>query len=179
MSATVPAALSPVSASFYRWPGGGGFGEACEAVARRLGFVEATSPAEAAVAFAPLLTYRIPRVEYEAPRFGTLVFHPSALPYRRGPDAIKHTVLAGERVSAATWFWCAEGWDTGPVCEQEVVVLAPGESPGRAYHTRFQPAGLRALERALEGVLFGRPRRVPQDEALATYDRRLTAAEKA
>ncbi|HPZ99577.1 MAG TPA: hypothetical protein PLT93_15700, partial [Phycisphaerae bacterium] len=64
------------------------------------------------------------------------------------------------------------GMDTGPICEQEVVVLRPGESPGRAYHTRFVPAGLRALARAVEGILAGTPRRVTQDEHLATYDAR-------
>ena len=58
------------------------------------------------------------------------------------------------------------------MCEQEVVVLRPGESAGRAYHTRFVPAGLRALRRALEGVRTVTPRRAPQDPSLATYDGR-------
>lgn len=148
------------------------FGAACEAIAREAGFTAAERPEDADVAIAPMLTRRLSRAQYDAPRCGTLVFHPSALPYRRGPDAIRHAVAAGERVSASTWFWCSDGLDEGEVCEQEVVVLMPGESPGRSYHTRFVPAGLRALRRALDGVLAGTPRRAPQDPSLATYDGR-------
>lgn len=159
----------------HRHAGGGQFGEQCEQLALSLGFELRNSAVDATVSIAPLLTRRLSREEYCAPALGTLVFHPSALPYRRGPDAIRHAVAADERVSAATWFWCAEGWDTGDVCESEPVVLMPGESPGRAYHTRFVPAALVALERALAGIAAGRPRRVPQDEQLATYDGRMGA----
>lgn len=155
----------------YRHAGGGAFGEACEQVAAAAGFQTVYTPEEADVAIAPLLTRRLNASEYNAPRIGTLIFHPSALPYRRGPDAVRHTVEAHERVTAATWFWCADGLDTGDLCEQQTVVLKPGESPGRAYHTRIAPAGLEALARALDGIARGKPRRVPQDNELATYDR--------
>lgn len=149
------------------------FSRACAAMCERWGFARVSNPAEALFAIAPLLTRKIPRSTWSAPRLGTLIFHPSALPYRRGPDAIRHTVEARERVSAATWFWCDDGLDSGPVCAQEVVVLRPGESPGRAYHTRFCPAGLRALERALAQIACGVPARIEQDHTLSTYDPRL------
>ena len=105
-----------------------------------------------------------------APLQGTLIFHPSILPYHRGPDAIRWAVLSGERVSGVTWFWCDDGLDTGPICEQEPVLLMPGESPGRAYHTRFVPAGVRAFKRAVDGCLNGYPRRVKQEAGLGTYE---------
>ncbi len=52
-------------------------------------------------------------------------------------------------------------------------MLRPLESPGRAYHTRFCPAGLRALERALAQIAAGEPQRVEQDHTLSTYDPRI------
>lgn len=162
----------PVDA-FFLYEAPGEFSQACARACEDRGLVRTFDPAYAVVAIAPLLTRKLARSEWEAPVHGTLIFHPSALPYRRGPDAIRWTVHAGERVSAATWFWCDNGLDTGPICEQEVVVLKPGESPGRAYHTRFVPAGLRALARALGGILAGQPRRVLQDETLATYEPRM------
>jgi methionyl-tRNA formyltransferase len=159
---------------FYVFDDGSQFGSACKGLATELGFERVQDAGSSDVALAPMLLRRLHEWEYKAPRFGTLVFHPSALPYRRGLDSIKHAIAAGERVSASTWFWCDVGWDTGDVCEQEVVVLLPGERPRDAYEKRFVPAGLAALRRALLGVAAGRPRRVPQDPALVTYDGKFT-----
>lgn len=154
----------------YLFEGGEAFGVACRDLCIKMGCAPVGVPSDADFALAPLLRRKLGVHEYGAPRLGTLIFHPSALPYRRGPDAIRRAVDAGERVSAATWFWCAEGWDAGAICEQEVVVLCPGESAGRAYYTRFIPAGLRALERAVAGIQAGKPRQVLQDETLASYE---------
>lgn len=159
----------------FVYPGAGVFGAECFNLAAAMGFVHANEPIEADVAIAPLLRYKLSQTEFLAPVHGTLIFHPSALPYRRGPDSIKHTLAAGEVVTAVTWFWCDVGLDTGDICEQEVVVLCPGEHPRHAYANRFIPAGLRALGRALQGVRRGDPRRIPQEHALATYDGRFVA----
>lgn len=155
---------------YYLYDNNCDFSAACERECVAAGLLPADEPHLASVAIAPLLRRRLQPSEWSAPVLGTLIFHPSALPYRRGPDAVRNAIAAGERVSAATWFWCTAGFDEGPVCEQEVVVLMPGESAGRAYHTRFVPAGIRALRRSLAGIAAGEPRRVPQDAGLATYD---------
>lgn len=146
------------------------FVRGCVDAARDYGGIIVNDPAKAKVAIAPLLTRRLDTDEWKLPELGTLIHHPSALPYRRGPDAIRRTIAAGERVSASTWFWCDNNLDTGPICEQEVVVLHPDESPGRAYHTRFVPAAIRALRRAMWSCAWGIPRRTPQDNSLATYE---------
>lgn len=159
--------------SFYLHDNGCEFSRQCRELALGLGLDEEQDPHRATVALAPLLMRILPVHEYAAPRLGTLIFHPSALPYRRGPDAVRNAVFAGDRVSAATWFWASTGADEGPICESQPVVLKPGESAGRAYHTRFVPAGLRALDLALRGIIVGSPRSVPQDHDMATYDRRL------
>lgn len=156
--------------SYFAHPGGGAFGEACAALCERRGLLRAAEVGAAAFAIAPGLTRYLGGPERCAPELGTLVFHPSALPYGRGRDAIRWSVARGERVSASTWFWASAGLDEGPICEQEVVVLAPGERPRDAYERRFIPAGLRALDRALAGIAAGTPRRVRQDPSLATYD---------
>jgi methionyl-tRNA formyltransferase len=170
---------------FFLHPGAGDFGDLCAALCTAAGFGQTDDPTEAEFAIAPRLTRKLSHYEYTAPSLGTLVFHPSILPYHRGPDAIRWAIQLGEHVSGATWFWCDSGLDTGPICEQESVVLKIGESPGRAYHTRFIPAGLRALERALSGIAAGDPRMVLQDPSLASYEswytigREITPAEVA
>jgi methionyl-tRNA formyltransferase len=161
---------------YFLHDGAGAFGDRCAEMCAATGFERTGEQAGAAFALAPLLKRKLSHFEYTTPTLGTLIFHPSALPYHRGPDAIRWAVQLGEHASGATWFWCDGGMDTGPICEQEAVVLRIGESPGRAYHTRFVPAALRALARALEGIAAGNPRSVPQDHALASYESFYTVA---
>lgn len=158
--------------AFFYHDGGEKFGEMCIDVCEATGFARTSVPMEATFAIAPLLKRKLKPSEIIEPALGTLIFHPSILPYHRGPDAIRWAVAMGERVSGVTWFWADAGLDTGPICEQEPVVLAVGESAGRAYHTRFVPAGVRALRRAVEGIAADRPRRVAQESALSTYESR-------
>jgi methionyl-tRNA formyltransferase len=133
------------------------------------------SPAQADLALAPRLHRKLSAEESNAPQLGTLIFHPSLLPLRRGPDAVRWTVAGGDRVTGVTWFWCSEGLDAGDICEQELVAVPRGYSPGRLYHEVLIPAGLRSLERALDAIDLGFTRRVPQDEAAATVDPRVSA----
>jgi hypothetical protein len=159
-----------VYSGYYLYDGAGDFGAACAAVCEAAGLARREFPEGAAVAVAPRLSRKLPRAEWDLPLYGTLVFHPSALPYHRGPDAIRWALNCRERVSAATWFWADDGLDTGDVCEQEPVLLDLAKSAGRNYHERFMPAALVALARAAAGIVAERPRRVPQDAAFATYD---------
>lgn len=165
--------------TFYCYPGSAEFGQQCIDVCEADGMKRVEIPREATFAIAPKLTKILRDGEWTEPELGTLIFHPSILPYHRGPDAIRWAVAKGERVSGVTWFWADAGLDTGPICEQEAVLLAPDESAGRAYHTRFVPAGVRALQRALVGILCGLPRRIIQDEALASYESKWAMPESA
>lgn len=155
---------------FYLFEGGEEFGQQIVATCEANGVARVGRPGDADFAVAPRLQRILRPSEFSAPRLGTLIFHPSVLPYHRGPDAVRWAVHLNERVSGVTWFWCADGIDNGGICEQEAVLLRPGESAGRAYHGRFIPAGLRAFERSLAGIISGMPRSVAQDESLASYE---------
>ena len=145
--------------------------DACIAICERAGLARCFDPDWAAFAFAPLLRRKLSPAAYNAPEHGTLIFHPSALPYRRGPDAIRQTLAAGERVSAATWFFADERLDAGLICEQELVLLDTSSAAHSNYLDRFVPAAMRAFERAVSHfVTTSEFRRVPQDERFATYD---------
>ena len=48
---------------------------------------------------------------------GTLIFHPSPLPYGRGASSLKWAYRRGEPITAATWLWADSGYDTGDICE--------------------------------------------------------------
>jgi methionyl-tRNA formyltransferase len=125
------------------------------------------------LAIAPLLTRIIPAGELEEPIHGTLIFHPSPLPYGRGASAIKWAYRRGEPVTAATWFWANDGIDTGDICEQEIVRIDHDIRPRDFYERDVIPAMIRTLGRALDDIAHGRIRRVPQIERHATYDQRI------
>jgi len=162
--------MSALDLAYFLYDDGGDFCGQCARLCEEYGFRRKELGSGALFALAPRLKRRIDATERNLTRFGLLVFHPSILPYRRGPDAIRWSAAAKERVSGVTWFWANDGLDEGDICVQEPVLMSPSESPGCAYHTRFVPAGLRALERSLQWISAGQPLRIPQDEALATYD---------
>lgn len=122
------------------------------------------------IAIAPLLNTILSPGDIYAPRLGTLIFHPSPLPYGRGRNAIKMAYRRREPVTAATWFWGNAGIDKGDICEQEIVRVDLTIRPREFYERDVLPAMLRTLERALAGIDKGVIRRVPQVEEFATYD---------
>jgi methionyl-tRNA formyltransferase len=130
-------------------------------------------PRDADLAVAPLLTEILTMDAINAPRVGTLVFHPSLLPRHRGADAIKWAFKLGETYTGVTWFWPDAGIDTGDICEQDVLAILPGETPRDFYARAVIPAAVRTLARAIEGVAAGRPRRVPQQREHGTYEPRI------
>lgn len=127
------------------------------------------------VAIAPLLTVKISEEVISRPYFGTLIFHPSPLPYGRGAASIKWAYKRHEPITAATWFWADKGLDTGDICEQEIVKIDYDLRPREFYEHEMLPAMARTLERCLKGLQIGRPRKVPQVEKYATFDLKETS----
>ena len=122
------------------------------------------------LAVAPLLTQKLGADDIYAPRTGTLIFHPSLLPRHRGRDAIKWAYELKEPFTGVTWFWAAEGYDTGDICEQEVLPLDLSVRPRDFYERGVIPAMVRTLAYAIGDISEGVIRRRPQNEAAATYE---------
>ena len=122
------------------------------------------------IAVAPLLTEKVPEEKLMEPTLGTLIFHPSPLPYGRGAASIKWAYRRSEPITAATWFWADKGLDTGDICEQEIVKIDYALRPRDFYQQHIIPAMLRTLERCLIGIQSGVVRRVPQVEEYSSFD---------
>ena len=125
------------------------------------------------LAIAPLLTVKVSDEELKEANWGTLIFHPSPLPYGRGASSIKWAYKRGEPITAATWFWADSGYDTGDICEQEIVKIDYGMRPRIFYEQEIIPAMLRTLGRCLDNIEKGVIRRILQIEAYSTYDKKL------
>lgn len=122
------------------------------------------------LSIAPLLTTKLGDEDLSEPRLGTLIFHPSPLPYGRGSASIRWAYHRREPITAATWFWADSRLDTGDICEQEIIKIDYTMSPKEFYETHIISAMLRTLERCLDCIQKGYIRRVPQVEEYASFD---------
>lgn len=139
--------------------------------ARRLGHKIVDSDAD--ITIAPLLTKKISNEQLKEPLHGTLIFHPSPLPYGRGASAIRWAYRRKEPITGATWFWATDRLDAGDICEQEILKIDYSLRPREFYNQHVVPAMLRTLERCLKSISKGIKRQIPQVEEYASYDDRI------
>lgn len=83
---------------------------AAQELVRKFGCKTVESLPLADVAIAPLLTEKLSEEEVNAPRFGTLVFHPSPLPHGRGASAIKWAYKRKEPIRRQLGFGRTKVW---------------------------------------------------------------------
>lgn len=116
------------------------------------------------------VTKIIPPAVFEAPRLGTLCFHPSLLPRYRGGSALAWQIIRGETRGGYTVFWTDAGIDTGPILLQEEVEIGPDDTAGSLYFDKIFEKGVAGTVRAVDMVAAGTAPRIPQDESQASYD---------
>ncbi|MFM7141885.1 MAG: methionyl-tRNA formyltransferase [Alphaproteobacteria bacterium] len=167
----------------YAPPEKGGKADPLAAEAAKLGLEVRTPPgykspevaAEVASAGADLgvlafVTKIVPPAVIDAPRLGTLCFHPSLLPRYRGGSALAWQLIRGEPRGGFTVFWTDPGIDTGPILLAREVEIGPDDTAGSLYFDKIFKAGVAGLIEAVDLVAAGRAPRLPQDESSATYD---------
>jgi methionyl-tRNA formyltransferase len=116
------------------------------------------------------VTIILPPEVVDAPRFGSLCFHPSLLPAYRGGSALAWQILNGETESGVTVFRPDAGVDTGPIVVQKGgVPIAPTDSAGSLYFDKLYPLGVEAVCEAVELVDRGEVVYRPQDESRASF----------
>ena len=116
------------------------------------------------------VTMILPPEVIDAPRHGSLCFHPSLLPRFRGGAAIPWQIILGERESGVTVFRPDEGVDTGPIVVQKGgVEIGPTATAATLYFQELYPLGVEALCEAVALVDRGEARPRPQDESRATF----------
>jgi len=112
----------------------------------------------------------VPARVFNAPRLGSICYHPSILPRYRGASAINWAVINGEPKTGLTIFWVDEGIDTGDLLLQKEVEVGPQETTGSVYFDKLYPMGVEACLEAVALVAAGKAPRLPQDHSKATYD---------
>lgn len=135
-----------------------------------LGHEIVTDASQADLAVAPKFKFILTEEQLNAPKLGTLIFHPSLLPRHAGPDAIKWAFRHGEKYTGSTWFWGVNKLDAGDICEQEVLEIMQGETPRLFYQRAVIPSAVKLLKYALIDIKNGHIRRRPQRIEARTYE---------
>jgi methionyl-tRNA formyltransferase len=116
------------------------------------------------------VTLFVPQPVLDAPKLGTIQYHPSLLPRHRGPSSINWPIIQGETKTGLTIFWPDEGLDEGPILLQKEVAIGPDDTLGSLYFNHLFPMGVDAMLEAVDLVRDGKAPRVAQDHSQATYE---------
>ena len=118
-----------------------------------------------------------PQEFVNAPKHGTIQFHPSLLPKYRGPSSINWPIIRGDTKTGLTIFRPNDGLDEGPVVLQKEAAISPDDTLGSVYFDRLFPLGVQAMLEAADLVAAGKHTEIVQDESQASYEGWYRAAE--
>lgn len=107
------------------------------------------------------------------PRLGMLNLHTSLLPKYRGASPIQSAIASGERATGVTLMRIVRRLDAGPVADVEGVPVAPLDTAADV-EAKLGAACVPLLRRALPRLADDALSFTPQDDAAATYCRKLT-----
>jgi len=108
----------------------------------------------------------------ETPRLGTFNLHASILPRYRGASPIQTAITNGEHETGVAFMRMVRRLDAGPVADVERVPIAPLDT-ALDVEGKLAAACVPLLQRTLPGVRDGTLVFAPQDDAAATFCRKL------
>jgi methionyl-tRNA formyltransferase len=118
----------------------------------------------------------LPQSVLDIPIHGCLNIHGSLLPRWRGAAPIQRAIEAGDSHTGVTIMQMAAGLDTGPMLTKLTTSIAP-EDTAQTLHDRLAELGAQALEETLTQLTDQKLTPTPQNDAEATYARKLNKAE--
>ncbi len=109
----------------------------------------------------------------ELPKFGCVNVHASLLPKYRGAAPIQWAIIDNEPQTGVTIMRMAAGLDTGDILTMKATAIDSNET-GEELHDRLALLGADLLVSTLPDYCAGAIQPVPQDNATATYARKIT-----
>lgn len=125
---------------------------------------------EADLSVMAYVTLMVPEEALNAPRLGSIQYHPSLLPMHKGPSSINWPIINGENKTGLSIFWPDNDLDTGPILLQKDVVIDPDDTLGSLYFNHLFPMGVDAILEAIDLVRDGTALRLNQDPAKGSYE---------
>ena len=112
----------------------------------------------------------VPEEALNVPKHGSIQYHPSLLPWHKGPSSINWPIIMGKDKTGLTIFWPDNGLDTGPILLQKEVDIGPDDTLGSVYFDKLFPLGVDAMMEAIELVRDGKAPKEPQDPDAGSYE---------
>ncbi len=112
----------------------------------------------------------VPEEALNVPKYGSIQYHPSLLPWHKGPSSINWPIIMGKEKTGLTIFWPDNGLDTGPILLQKEVDIGPDDTLGSVYFDKLYPLGVEAMMESIELVRDGNAPRVVQDPDDGSYE---------
>ena len=112
----------------------------------------------------------VPEEALNVPRYGSIQYHPSLLPWHKGPSSINWPIIMGKKKTGLSIFWPDNGLDTGPILLQKEVDIEPDDTLGSVYFNKLYPLGVEAMMESIELVRAGNPPREAQDPNDGSYE---------
>jgi methionyl-tRNA formyltransferase len=112
----------------------------------------------------------VPEEALNVPKYGSIQYHPSLLPWHKGPSSINWPIIMGKKKTGLSIFWPDNGLDTGPILLQKEVDIEPDDTLGSVYFNKLYPLGVEAMMEAIELVRDGKAPRKVQDADAGSYE---------
>ncbi|XP_068109179.1 cytosolic 10-formyltetrahydrofolate dehydrogenase [Hyperolius riggenbachi] len=132
--------------------------------------VEKYKSLEAELNVLPFCSQFIPMEVIDAPKNGSIIYHPSILPRHRGASAINWTLMQGDKIGGFTIFWADDGLDTGDILLQRECDVLPDDTVNTLYNRFLFPEGVKGMVEAVRLIAQGTAPKIPQPAEGATYD---------
>ncbi len=118
----------------------------------------------------------LPQAILDIPRLGCLNIHASLLPRWRGAAPIQRAILAGDSETGITIMQMSAGLDTGDILLTRRCPIFSNDT-AESLHERLAQLGAGAINQAVDDLAKKRLTPLPQDDAMATYAKKLEKAE--
>ena len=112
----------------------------------------------------------VPEEALNVPKHGSIQYHPSLLPWHKGPSSINWPIIMGKQKTGLTIFWPDNGLDTGPILLQKEVDIGPDDTLGSIYFDKLFPLGVEAMMESIELVREGNAPKQVQDPDDGSYE---------
>ena len=136
------------------------------------GLAEYLRQAGLSLAFVMAYGHFIPKAVRQAPQLGMLNFHGSILPAYRGASPVETAIAMGEQETGVSLMQVVREMDAGAVADVERVQIEATDAAPE-IRVRVADAVVPLLRRKLRDALSGQLRFIPQDDAKASFCRKI------